>query len=280
MQQPLKGKVALVTGATRGIGRGIALQLGEAGAVVYITGRTMTSKTGSGSLEETANEIKKRGGVCIPVQVDHENDVQIRDLFKKIETEQEGKLDILVNNAYKAVETIFGSRGQSFFEIEPEVWDNVNNVGLRNHYICTVYAARLMAPRKQGLIINITSHGALKYIFNVAYGVGKAALNRMSADCGIELKPHNVTVLSLCPGPVKTELVTKYLANDPTGQTEKIFGNAESTEFSGKVVVSLAQEPDLIKHTSSVIETAVYANEHDIKDIDGQYVKPTNMQKS
>lgn len=101
--KPLTGKVALVTGATRGIGKGIALQLGQAGALVYITGRTLKSKDGHGSLEQTAEEIRERGGKCIPVQVDHENDNQIAQLFQRIDSEQNGVLDILINNAYKGV---------------------------------------------------------------------------------------------------------------------------------------------------------------------------------
>jgi dehydrogenase/reductase SDR family protein 1 len=142
--KPLVGQIVLVTGATRGIGRGIAVQMGEAGATVYITGRTLTSKDGMGSLEDTANEIKKRGGHCIPVQVDHEDDKQISDLFQKIKTEQNGRLDILVNNAYKAVNQIFESSSLKFWQVEPQLWDEVNNVGLRSHYICTVYASRFI----------------------------------------------------------------------------------------------------------------------------------------
>lgn len=103
----LAGQVALVTGATRGIGKGIALQLAQAGALVYITGRTLKSTNNLGSLEQTANEIKDRGGVCIPVQVNHENDHEIAELFKKIENEQNGQLDILINNAYKGVNVGF-----------------------------------------------------------------------------------------------------------------------------------------------------------------------------
>ncbi|RNA30988.1 dehydrogenase reductase SDR family member 1-like [Brachionus plicatilis] len=287
--RPLAGKVALVTGATRGIGKGIALQLGQAGALVYITGRTLKSTNNLGSLEQTANEIKERGGVCIPVQVNHESDHEIAELFQKIETEQNGILDILVNNAYKGVTTIFEGSSLEFWKQKPEVWDEINNVGLRNHYICTVYAARMMVPRKQGLIINISSFGGMSYIFNVAYGVGKAAVDRMAVDCGKELSKHNVVMLSLYPGAVKTELVTDMISKqnpDISGisgkqiSMKKVFEQGESIEFAGKCIVSLAQDKNLSKYTSKVVIAADYARAHGIKDVDGRQITSFKQLKS
>ena len=275
--QPLIGKVALVTGATRGLGKGIALQLGQAGALVYITGRTLKSTNGLGSLEDTANEIRERGGKCIPVQCDHENDQDIYKLFERIKNEQNERLDILINNAYKGVDTIFETGALKFWEQKPEVWDDINNVGLRNHYICTVYAARIMVPRKQGLIINVSSPGGLRYLFNVAYGIGKAAVDRMAADCGVELKRHNVTMISLYPGAVKTELVTHNQAkrsdsSKPTG-SDKIFANAESIEFAGKIIVQMAQDKNIKSYTSKVVIGADYAQKYNIKDIDNRQIE-------
>lgn len=281
--KPLQGKVALVTGATRGIGKGIAVQLGEAGALVYITGRTLKStNNGLGSLEETANEVRNRGGQCIPLQCDHQDDSQIASVFGRIESEQDGQLDILVNNAYKAVGSIFESSSMSFFETKPEIWDDVNNVGLRNHYICTVYAARLMVSRKQGFIVNISSWGGAQYIFNVAYGVGKAAVDRMACDCGIELKKHNVTMISLYPGAVKTELVTQLSETvKETDEAKKkrmgrsmkeIFADGESPEFSGKIIAALAADPKLADYTAKVLIAAEYAADHGIKDIDNREI--------
>lgn len=281
-KQPLKGKVALVTGATRGIGRGIALQLGEAGALVYITGRTLKSKNGMGSLEDTCAEIKNRGGNCVPVQVDHEDDVAVAALFERIDAEQNGRLDILINNAYKAVDEIFQNLSTKFYEAKPEVWDVVNNVGLRNHYFCTVYAARMMVKRKEGLIVNISSYGGSRYIFNIPYGVGKAAMDRMAADCGIELKNSNVTMISLYPGAVKTEKIQEHMKGDQVGinglenskpmSVKDVFETAESTEFSGKCIVHLAQRPDIIKYTSKVVVCSDYAQANGITDIDGRVI--------
>ncbi len=183
----LTGKIALVTGATRGIGRGIAIGLGEAGATVYITGRTLESsdhKQGmSGSLKETQLAVESVGGGCIPVVVDHSNDEQVRLLFEQIQAEQ-GQLDILVNNAYSGVQTLRDNFGKPFWECEPSFWDAGNNVGLRSHYIASVFAAKMMVPCQQGLICTISSWGGMSYIFSVPYSVGKCAGDRLAADSG------------------------------------------------------------------------------------------------
>ncbi|XP_041092832.1 dehydrogenase/reductase SDR family member 1-like isoform X3 [Polyodon spathula] len=166
----LSGWVCVVTGASRGIGKGIALQLGQAGATVYITGRNRAT------LGETAGEVEARGGTCVPVTCDSSKDDDIRNLFERIGREQRGRLDILVNNAYGGVQTYFDNLGKTFWEMPPSVWDDMNNVGLRGHYICSVYAARMMVPAGRGLIVIISSTGRLQYDFNVPYGVGKAAI--------------------------------------------------------------------------------------------------------
>ena len=157
MSLSLQGKVCLVTGAARGIGRGIALQLGQAGATVYITGRTKKN------LDECAEEIKARGGIPVAVQMDHGVDAEVEKLFDQIKKEQNGKLDVLVNNAYAGVSTIFNNTGKKFWETEPvSTWDTINGVGLRGHYICTTLASRMMVPKQQGLIVNVSSSGGLK----------------------------------------------------------------------------------------------------------------------
>ncbi len=182
------------------------MQLAQNGAKVYITGRTLKSKENStGSLEATVDEIKKRGGIAIPVQVDHEKPEEVKALFDRINKDENGQLDILVNNAYKGVMTIFEGRTKKFFETDPNQWDDINNVGLRNHYFCTAYAARLMVPKKSGLIVNISSPGGQMYLFNTPYGIGKVGVDRMAIDCGIQLKNYNVSSLSLMLGAVRTE---------------------------------------------------------------------------
>ncbi|CAH8654510.1 unnamed protein product [Heterobilharzia americana] len=146
----LRGYVCLVTGATRGIGKGVAVTLGKCGATVYITGRTQNPCNVSvgGSLQETTDVINKYGGKAIPVAVDHSDDRQVEDLFGQINREQNGRLDILVNNVYSAVSFLSENAGIPFYDIKSvspgEAWDIVNNTGLRNHYICSVLATRMM----------------------------------------------------------------------------------------------------------------------------------------
>merc|ERR1712038_1349687 len=239
MSPSLQGKVCLVTGAARGIGRGIALQLGQAGATVYITGRTKKN------LDDCAEEIKARGGIPVTVQMDHGVDSEVEQLFDQIKKEQNGKLDLLVNNAYAGVSTIFNNSGKKFWDMEPvSTWDTINGVGLRGHYICTTLASRMMVPRQQGLIVNVSSSGGLKYLFNVAYGVGKAACDRMAADCAFELRKSGVSMVSLWPGPVKTEFITEKMNSD--NEMSKIFEKGETIEFAGKAVVQLAADKNIM----------------------------------
>ncbi|KAI3388565.1 hypothetical protein SNEBB_005661 [Seison nebaliae] len=260
------GTIALVTGASRGIGKGIALELAKAGATVYITGR-------SEALLKAAKEIEDDGGKAIPIQCDHENDKEIKALFEKIKNEQNGRLDILVNNAYKAVDFLMKNGGKKFYEFEGEpgeTWDLVNNVGLRNHYICSTYAAKMMVEREHGLIVNISSFGGLSYLFNAAYGVGKTALDRMSADLGHELKSKNVNCISLWPGPVKTETVQEHMEKNEA--MKEMFGVGESTHFSGKCIAALYQDKNLNTKSGRILLTADLGDEYNLVDLDGKKV--------
>jgi len=288
----LAGKVCLVTGASRGIGKGIALQLGEAGATVYITGRSLRSSSGArGTLLETAEEIEGRGGKCIPVQCDHSNDEDIEKLFKQIENEQDGRLDLLVNNAYSAVQAIMDNSGIKFWDQPLSMWDTVNVVGLRNHYICTVYAAKIMVPRKSGLIVNVSSAGGLRYLFNIPYGIGKEAVDRMAADCAIELRKSKVAMVSLWPGAVQTEIITDIIEKgtglnegqasgdgDPNdasinprdlNRMKKTFQDGETIEYAGKAITGLMQDKNMMKKTGRILITGDLADEYGFKDVNG-----------
>ena len=276
--KPLTGSIALVTGATRGLGKGIAIGLGEAGATVYLTGRTLTAtEDGLGSLEETADAVEQAGGVAIPVQVDHSDDDQMEVLFDRIQTEQDGRLDVLVNNAYAGVPALRAAYGKPFWESEPTFWDACNQVGLRSHYVASVYAARLMVPRQRGLICTLSSWGGLSYIFGVPYGVGKAACDRMAADMAVELKPHNITSLSIWPGIVGTELMTQFaaemgLGNRSTGETEAIQAqyNWETPLLTGRAIAALAADAGVLRRTGQVQIVAELARAYGLVDADGQ----------
>lgn len=261
----------MVTGASRGIGKGIALQLSEAGATVYITGRS--EKT----LKESAAEVKQRGGNCVPVICDSTKDSDIEGLFERIKLEQEGRLDILVNNAYAGVQAIFDNMGVKFWETDPSIWDAINNTGLRGHYIFSVFASRMMVAQGHGLIVTISSMGGLRYLFNVAYGVGKAACDRLAADMAFELRKRGVVSVSLWPGAVQTELISQFVMEKDVPQgidpkMKEVFVNGESTELSGKCIVNLAKDRNLMSLTGKVLMTADLARRYGIQDIDGRSV--------
>ncbi len=276
MSKNLKGKIALVTGATRGIGKGIAIGLGEQGATVYITGRTLEPKNHplGGSLPETQIAVETAGGICIPVQVDSRDDQQIKQLFERIDKEQNGQLDILVNNAYSGVKALKDAYGKPFWQCEPTFWDASNNVGLRSHYLASVYAARMMIERKQGLICTISSWGGISYIFSVPYGVGKCGCDRLAADMAKELKEYNITSISLYPGIVGTEQFTLF-AQEQTGNnstTSSVFAdgyNWETPLLTGRVIAALAKEPNLIKRTGKVHIVAEMAKKYGLVDETG-----------
>merc|ERR1711953_433727 len=260
----LTGKVCIVTGASKGIGRGIAVQLGQAGATVYITGRSVDK------LQECAQEIEKRGGKAVPVATDHSKDADVKALFERVKSDNDGRLDILVNNAFAGVNMIAQNTGKDFWIEDPvNQWDCINGVGLRNHFICTTYAARMMVEHKDGLIVNLSSVGGLQYLFNVCYGVGKAAKDRMAADCAHELKKSNVTMISLWPGPVKTEHIEENVLTSSDNDAGKVFEDAETVEFAGQAIVNLATDSKRIEKTGKIHLVCDLAQEYGFTDDDG-----------
>ncbi|WP_009543421.1 SDR family NAD(P)-dependent oxidoreductase [Crocosphaera subtropica] len=277
----LKGKVALVTGATRGIGKGIAIGLGEAGATVYITGRTLGSDENddvSGTLLDTQKAVNEAGGNCILVQVDHSDDEQVRLLFERIKTEQNGQLDILVNNVFSGVKAISNAYSEPFWKHDPSLWDAINNVGLRSHYVASIFAARLMSQRQQGLICTISSWGSLSYIFGAAYGVGKAACDRLAADMAVELKADNITSLSVWPGIVGTELMFEFSQQmNIQGKNARFddYYNWETPLFTGRVIAALAAQENTMKLTGKVHIIAELAQQYNI--VDEKHNRPVSL---
>ncbi|MCC0176199.1 SDR family NAD(P)-dependent oxidoreductase [Waterburya agarophytonicola K14] len=269
----LKGKVVLVTGATRGVGKGIAIALGEAGATVYITGRSLESsgKELSGSLAETQTAIEEVGGKCIPVQVDHSDDEQVRQLFDRIQTEQK-QLDLLVNNVFSGVRAIRDAYGKPFWQAEPELWDTINNVGLRSHYVASIYAARLMSKQNTGIICTISSWGGLSYIFGAAYGAGKSACDRLSSDMAEELKPDNIASISIWPGIVGTEQLTDFATETDTNTVEGAWAdgyNWETPLLTGRAIAALASDPNVMEYTGKMQIVAELAEKYNLVDRDG-----------
>ncbi|MEH2392386.1 MAG: SDR family NAD(P)-dependent oxidoreductase [Nostoc sp.] len=275
----LEDRVALVTGATRGIGRGIAIGLAEAGATVYVTGRSLNNSSNDavfGSLSETQSAIEEVGGVCIPVQVDHSDDQQVRLLFERIQDEQDRQLDLLVNNAYSGVQAVKDAYGQPFWDCEPSIWDASNNVGLRSHYVASVFASRMMIRRNSGLICTISSWAGMSYLFNTAYGVGKAACDRLAANMAVELKPHNVASVSIWPGIVGTEHISRMASEvsqtNTTDQRNSFLSdryNWETPLFTGRAIAALAGDPNIMRRTGRLQIVAELANQYGIVDENG-----------
>lgn len=261
--QELKGKVALVTGGSRGLGKGVALALGDAGATVYITGRSVEEGQAPlpGTILATAQDVKERGGEGIALPCDHRDDDAVREAIAKIGEEQ-GRLDILVNNVFAVPDgPLFGV---PFWEQPLHFWDDMHAVGLRSHYVASVFAVPLMLDQKAGLIVNISSFGGDSFQLNVAYGVGKAGVDRLAADMAHDLKPHGITAISLWPGIVRTERILEQIDELPFS-----LKHSESPEFTGRAVVALATDPDVNRHTGSVQVVAELAELYGFTDIDG-----------
>ncbi|MEU7220381.1 SDR family NAD(P)-dependent oxidoreductase [Nocardia iowensis] len=270
----LDGKIAVVTGASRGIGKGIALELGAAGATVYVTGRSATPGRLPGTVHETAAAIDAAGGVGIPFVCDHRDDDAVQRLFQLIRDER-GRLDVLVNNVYNSPAAARWL-GKPFWEVPPKAWDETFDIGVRSHYVASVFAAPLLIE-SGGLIVNISSPGARRYMHNAVYGVAKSALDRLTADMAHNLSDTEVTVVSLWPGIVDTELL-QLVPADAQGQRlvtlpgEGTFdlAAAETPRFPGRAVVALATDPDRRSRTGSAWRVADLAESYAFTDVDGR----------
>jgi NAD(P)-dependent dehydrogenase (short-subunit alcohol dehydrogenase family) len=265
----LANKVALVTGASRGIGKGIALALAEEGAIVYVTGRTVTSGSYPlpGTVGETATEVDRRGGKGIAVQVDHANDAQVAGLFTRIQREH-GRLDILVNNAFSLPEDLTEQR--PFWEKPLSNWEMMD-VGVRSNFVAAWHAARMMTPRKSGLIVATSGYVGVTYTYGALFGTCKSAVDRMARDMAIELKPHNVASLSLWLGLTLTERAERNLARDPAMKAQTVTDPnvGSSVEFPGRVIAALAKDSDVLKRTGGTYIAAELAREYGVTDVTG-----------
>ena len=263
----LAGAVAVVTGASRGIGKGCALELGAAGATVYVTGRTVEPGKHAlpGTVGATADEVTQLGGRGIAVACDHREDAQVARLFERVATEQGGRLDVLVNNAFLIPKEL--TSGKPFWECPLSNWDDMVGVGTRSAYVASWHAARLMVPRQRGLVANVSSSGAREYAWHVAYGVGKCALDRFTADAARELARHGVAVVSLWPGLVLTERLEGAAKAGIPGLD---FSRAESPRFTGRAVAALAADPDARRWSGRALAVRELADAYRFTDVDGR----------
>lgn len=260
-------RVVVVTGASRGAGRGIALALGATGATVYVTGRTRREGEAPlpGTVQATADAVSAAGGRGIAVYCDHADDGQVETLFQQVREEQ-GRLDILVNNA-TVVHDALTTTGP--FWDKPLALVDILEVGLRSHYTASWFAAPLLLANGEGLVVNTSSFGGRIYMHGPAYGAGKAGVDKMAHDMAIDFRPHGVAVVSLWMGLLATERTRRVFAAEP----EKYAGmaeTAESPEFTGRIIDALALDPALMSRSGKVWIGAELGLEYGVTDTDGR----------
>jgi dehydrogenase/reductase SDR family protein 1 len=256
----LEKSVVVVTGATQGVGRGVARELARQGARVFLTGRSVPDHA---PFDEPITAIR-----C-----DHRDEAQVDAVFDRVAREA-GTIDVLVNNVWGGYERMIDNGAftwpRPFWEQPLWRWDAMFTAGVRAHYHASQLAARLMVAQRRGLIVNISFWAAQKHLGNVAYGVSKAATDKMTADMATELKPYNVTVVSLYPGLVRTEKVMEAAAYLD-------LSNSESPDFIGRAVAALATDPDVLRRSGQVLVAAALASEYGFTDVDGKTPRPLTI---
>ncbi|CAN7586845.1 SDR family NAD(P)-dependent oxidoreductase [Phenylobacterium sp. LjRoot219] len=262
--------VAVVTGASRGAGRGIAVALGSHGCTVYVTGRSQREGDASipGTIYATADEVTKAGGRGIPVRVDHADDAQVRALFDQVEREQ-GRLDILVNNAC-AIHDQLPAPGP-FWEKPREIGEMIN-VGVKSGFDASWYAAPTMVGQGGGLIVFTSAPGAVHYCFGPAYGAHKAGVDKMAADMAVDFDDAGVDVaaVSIWMGSLATERLLGMMAAAPE-HFKHLEGTLESPEFTGHVIWALFNDPDRKALSGKTLIGAELGVQYGVTDIGGKY---------
>ena len=255
-----EARTALVTGASRGVGRGATIGLAEAGFRVFATGR----RVATADLPESV----------VRIPCDHLQDEETAAAFAR--AAEAGPLDVLVNSAWGGYERMVEDGqftwSKPFWEQPLHRWTSMMDAGVRAAFVCASHAARLMIPRRRGLIVNVSFWAAQKHVGNALYGVAKAATDKMTADLAHELRPHDVAVVSLYPGLVRTEAV---LAAAQGGWLD--LSNSESPEFIGRVVAALSGDSRLMERSGRVLVAAALAAEFGVPDVDGRQPRPLTL---
>lgn len=288
----LHGRVALVTGASRGAGRAIAAVLGEHGATVYVTGRSVrgqpTTDNLPGTIEESAEEVTRRGGQGVALRCDHANEIEVESLFRKIR-EERGRLDILVNNAWGGYE---GERLMPayFWQAPLRLWDAMFERGLKAHLLATYFAIPLMiesssaAARTKslhapGLIVSTVAWDHDKYIGNF-YDLAKHSIVRLLWGLAIELRQHHIATVALAPGFMRTERVMSHANGEADWKKIPWLKKSESPEYVGRAVAALTGDSRLMRKSGKTFHVGELAREYGFTDIDGRRVPPFRIRES
>jgi NAD(P)-dependent dehydrogenase (short-subunit alcohol dehydrogenase family) len=271
----LEGRIAVVTGASRGAGRSIAHVLGEHGATVYVTGRSSGSyrtENMPGTIEDTAAEVSARGGRGVAVRCDHTKDSDVESLFDRVQKEGQ-ELDLLVNSAWGGYEHHAGQGFVApFWEQPARHWEGMFTAGLRAHLFAARRAAPMMIAQKRGLIISVVAWAFGEYLGNLFYDVSKAATIRLAFALSKELAVHGVAAVALAPGFMRTERVM-------AAHAEQAFdlSATESPEYLGRAVAHLAADRDIMKKTGQILTAGELALEYGFTDVDGRRPPPFRL---
>jgi NAD(P)-dependent dehydrogenase (short-subunit alcohol dehydrogenase family) len=262
--------VAVVTGASRGAGRGIAIALGSHGCTVYVTGRSEQPGVASlpGTIHETSAAVTAAGGRGIAVRVDHADDRDVRALFERVGDEA-GRIDLLINNACSLHDQL--TAPGNFWEKPLELVDMLH-VGLRSGYVASYYAAPLMVAQRHGLVVFTSASGAVHYVFGPAYGAHKAGMDKFAADMAIDFKDFKIAALSIWMGTLLTDRLKMVIASDPA-KFGHLEGMTETPEFTGHVIWALYKDPDLLQMSGRTVIGADMAIKYGIVDQDGKQPK-------
>jgi NAD(P)-dependent dehydrogenase (short-subunit alcohol dehydrogenase family) len=274
----LTGKVALVTGGSRGAGRAIAVELGKAGATVYVTGRSTkgnSTQNFPGTIDDTVSQIEEAGGKGNAVRCDHTIDSETEAVIKQIREEQ-GKLDILINNVWGAHD--IGVNPGPFWELPLTNWDTMFTAGVRAQLATNHFAIPLLRENKEALIIHTTFWDDGKYTGQFYYDLAKNALVRMAYGLSEELKADNIAILAVSPGFMRTELVLDHMGVDEEHwQESEDLRKSETPYYVGRAITALAMDPGVMEKTGHVLKAGNLAKEYGFTDVDGRYIPPFTM---